>query len=704
MPTLDELRKTRLDKLQKLNGLGVAGYPAETVVRVSIAMAKSMEEKEVTIAGRIMAIRGHGKIFFMDVRDTTERMQIVCKADVMDQASLSLIELLDMGDFVKVAGTVGKTQAGEVSVFATTISLLSKSIRPLPNEWHGLTDVEERYRQRYVDLAINPEVKKVFETRSKVISYLRNYLDKEGFIEVETPVLQPLYGGASAKPFVTHHNALDVDLYLRIAVELYLKRLIVGGFEKVYEIGKDFRNEGMSRQHNPEFTMLEFYWAYATYEDLMQYTEIMLSSLVKELKGTMEITYQGQKLDFTPPWPRISYRDAVLKYTGIDIAVADTEKKLLSAIKEKNLNVDVTGAIGYGAILDTMYKATVRPQLIGPMYLTKRPTAFVALAKRLPEDPRFTASFQLLVMGEELLNAYNELNDPQDQAARWRESEELGKRGQEEFESFDEDYIRALEYGMPPTAGWGMGIDRLLTILEDQKSIKDVILFPTLRPETASVVHQSVVSKKVHSGKEIVQDIGIDRTSAQALLEEHIKDPITRMHCRESEVIMQAVAKRLGYDEVTWGIIGLLHDIDWEHTKLETTKHGVFATNILKKAGGSEFLIETIQSHVYGEGWSGAFYGPPEFKEKKRVTVIQHALAASETLTGLIIACAMVQPDKKLASVKLESLKKKFATIKFAAGCNREIIKECESIGIPIDEFLELGLVAVQQISGELGL
>ncbi len=484
MPTLDELRKTRLDKLRKLEVLGVSGYPAQTVEKTSIAAAKSMEEKEVTIAGRIMAIRGHGKIFFMDVRDTSERMQVVCKADVMDQASLALIELLDIGDFVKATGNVGKTQVGEVSVFAKTVSLLSKAIRPLPNEWHGLTDVEERYRQRYVDLVMNQDVKKVFETRAKVISFLRNYLDNEGFIEVETPVLQPLYGGASAKPFVTHHNALDVDLYLRIAVELYLKRLIVGGFEKVYEIGKDFRNEGMSRQHNPEFTMLEFYWAYATYEDLMKYTEKMLSSLVQELKGTMKISYQGQELDFTPPWPRISYRDAVLKYTGIDIAVSDTEEKLLDAIKEKNLKVDVTGAIGYGAILDTMYKVTVRPKLIGPMYLTKRPTAFVALAKRLPEDPRFTASFQLLVMGEELLNAYNELNDPQDQAARWRESEELGKRGQEEYESFDEDYIRALEYGMPPTAGWGMGIDRLLTILEDQKSIKDVILFPTLRPET----------------------------------------------------------------------------------------------------------------------------------------------------------------------------------------------------------------------------
>ncbi len=483
MPTLDDLRQARLTKLKKLTDSGIPAYPAETGFRETITEARKKDKKDVTVAGRIMAIRGHGKIFFVDLKDSSDRIQIVCKADVMEKSSFSLMELLDMGDFILVSGDVGKTQAREISIFAKKLRLLSKSLRPLPNEWHGLTDVEERYRQRYVDLIMNKEVKEVFEIRSKMISYLRNFLDRDGFIEVETPVLQPLYGGASAKPFVTHHNALDTDLYLRIAVELYLKRLIVGGFEKVYEIGKDFRNEGMSRQHNPEFTMLEFYWAYVTYEDLMTYSEKMISGVIKEIKGTMKLSYQGTELDFTPPWSRISYRDAVFKHTGIDIAVADDEKKLLAEIKKHKIAVDVTGAIGYGAILDVLYKSEVRPKLIGPLFLTKRPTAFVTLAKRLPEDPRFTASFQLLVVGEELLNAYNELNDPQDQAARWRESEELGKRGQQEHESFDADYIRALEYGMPPTAGWGMGIDRLLTILTDQKSIKDVILFPTLRPE-----------------------------------------------------------------------------------------------------------------------------------------------------------------------------------------------------------------------------
>lgn len=483
MPTLDDLRKARLTKLQTLTRLGVECYPAESSRKESVEEARRREGKSVRIAGRIMAIRGHGKIVFLDLRDETGRIQIVLKEDVAEKKAFELLPYVDMGDFLAVDGKVGKTQAGEISVFAENLRLLSKSLRPLPDQWYGLTDVEERYRQRYVDLLMNKDVKAVFETRTKVIKYLRNFLDRDGFMEVETPVLQPIYGGASAKPFVTHHNALDMDLYLRIAVELYLKRLIVAGFEKVYELGKDFRNEGISRQHNPEFTMLEFYWAFATYEQLMEYTEQMVAGLVKELKGSMVATYQGKELKFQPPWPRVTYRDSVLKYTGIDTHLADDEKKLLAAIKEKKMKIDTAGAVGYGAILDVLYKTSVRSNLVGPLFLTQRPTAFVSLAKRMPKDPRYTASFQLLIAGEEIVNAYNELNDPQDQAARWRDAEKLKKRGQEESEVFDADYIRALEYGMPPTAGWGMGIDRLLTILTDQKSIKDVILFPTLRPE-----------------------------------------------------------------------------------------------------------------------------------------------------------------------------------------------------------------------------
>lgn len=483
MAAIDELKKVRLQKLEALKKAGVDPYPGKTLRDQTIKLARTMDGKAAAVAGRIVSLRGHGKIMFGDLRDESGKIQVVFKSDKISQASFKLLECFDIGDFLTVQGEVGKTEAGEVSIFVRDFQIITKSLRPLPSEWHGLKDMEERYRQRYVDLLVNPTVRDIILLRSRIITFLRNYLDQNGFLEVETPILQPIYGGASAKPFVTHHNALDFDLYLRISDELYLKRLIVAGFEKVYEIGKDFRNEGMDRAHNPEFTMLEFYWAYADYEMLMKLTEEMVSRLLRDVAGSLKITYQGHEYDFTVPWRRITYRDALLEHTGIDINKADTEEKLLAAIKDKGTELDTSGIVGYGELLDVLYKHRARPKLLGPLFLTERPTAFVTLAKRMPGDPRKTASFQLLVAGEEVINAYNELNDPIDQADRWRESEKLAKRGKGEHEAFDADYIRALEYGMPPTAGWGMGIDRLVAILTDQHTIKDVILFPTLRPE-----------------------------------------------------------------------------------------------------------------------------------------------------------------------------------------------------------------------------
>ncbi len=687
MATIDYLKKMRLTKLAKLRGAGVDPYPGTITRKYTIAKARGLTGKDAAVAGRVMGVRGHGKIFFLDLIDGTGKIQVVLKSDVCSAKAFALTTCMDLGDFLAVQGEVGNTQAGERSVFAKNFQIISKAVRPLPSEWSGLKDIEERYRQRYVDLAVNPDVRDIFLTRSKVVTFLRAFLDGDGFIEVDTPVLQPIYGGAQAKPFVTHHNALDVDLYLRISDELYLKRLIVGGFDRVYEIGRDFRNEGIDRQHNPEFTMLEFYWAYANYDDLMKYTETMIASLVKELKGSYKFTYQGTELNFTPPWPRVRYRDVVLEYSGVDINKANDEKKLLAEIKAKKITLDLTGAVGYGALLDTLYKATARPQLLGPLYVTDRPTAFVALAKRLPADPTKTASFQLLVAGKEIINAYNELNDPEDQAKRWHESEKLGIQGQSEHEAFDEDYIRALEYGMPPTAGWGMGIDRLVAILTDQPNIKDVILFPTLKPENVTVKSEKLEGH---------QSLGITYGKANNVLEEYIKDPVTRMHCKESEAIMRALAKRFGENEEEWGIIGLLHDIDWELTKTDTKKHCIKCVEILKKNGASDYLVETIQSHGFGQIES--------LKGKLRQGRVQHALAAAETLTGLIIASALIQPDKKLLSLKPESLKKKFNTKKFAANCRREIILECEQIGLSIDEFLALGLKALQGIHEKLGM
>lgn len=465
---IEELIRIRKDKLQKLSKLNMPGFPAF-----------SGEWKRV---GRLMAIRGHGGLIFADLVNQSGKTQISFKKEKLEK-TWPAVELLDLGDFVAVDGEDYTTKAGEPTIDVAKWTLLTKAVRPLPSSWYGLTDVEERYRQRYVDLLLNPKVAEVFAVRTRVVKLLRQKLDEAGFSEVETPILQPIYGGATAKPFITHHSALDVDLYLRISDELYLKRLIVGGIEKVYEIGKDFRNEGMDRQHNPEFTMVEFYWAYANYEDLMFFTENILSEIVKEIKGSFKVTYQGNEYDFTPPWPKVPYRDLIRKDSGVDIDKENTEEKLLAAIRKHGTKLDLTGVAGYGAILDTFYKQISRPKIVGPMFLTDYPVSMKPLAKKKAEDPTKSASFQLLVAGFEWINAYNELNDPEDQKARWEEEMSLAKRGLSEYQVLDEDYIRALEYGMPPTAGWGLGVDRLVSFITDQHTLKDVILFPTMRPE-----------------------------------------------------------------------------------------------------------------------------------------------------------------------------------------------------------------------------
>lgn len=483
MATIDNLRKIRLEKLKKIRELGIDPYSATCKRKQTIGQARKMMGKKVAVAGRIMAIRGHGGIQFFDLRDESGRIQLVLKKENLSRITYHVSQLLDIGDFIDAQGKVFKTEAGEISVLVSDFHLLTKSIRPLPSKWHGLRDVEEKYRQRYVDLIINPKVKETFMIRTKVLTELRNYLNSHGFVEVETPILQPMYGGAAAKPFVTHHNTLDFDLYLRISDELYLKRLIVGGFEKVYEVCKDFRNEGIDRQHNPEFTQLEFYWAYANYENLMKFTEEMLTHVIKKVIGKLKIKHEETVLDFTPPWRRVTFRDLLYKELGIDINVVDTEQRLKKEIKKKKIKLDLKGIVGYGALVDKLYRETCRSKLIQPTLLLDYPAAMIALAKRKSEDPSKIASFQFLVKGFELVKAYNELNDPIDQKERWLEMEELARKGLEEHEVLDNDYVKALEYGMPPTAGWGMGIDRLVSFLTGSRSLKNVILFPTLRPE-----------------------------------------------------------------------------------------------------------------------------------------------------------------------------------------------------------------------------
>jgi len=442
----------------------------------------------VRVAGRVMTMRHHGKTCFLHLMDYTGRIQLYARADQL--ADFADFVNVDAGDYIGVSGELFRTRTGELTVTVREWTFLAKRLRPLPEKWHGLKDVETRYRQRYVDLVVNPEPRQVFLLRSRIIKALRDFLDARGFIEVETPMMQPIPGGATARPFVTHHNALDMDLYLRIAPELYLKRLVVGGFDRVYEINRNFRNEGVSTQHNPEFTMLEFYQAYADYQDLMALTEGMFVELADRLLGKRQLTWGDATIDLTPPWTRLTFFDALGKALGIPVS-PETDVPTLRAAAETHAAV----ALGeQAAKLDfqhddrerlwkEVFETFVEPTLVQPTFITDFPVELSPLSKRKREDPRLVDRFELFIGRRELANAYNELNDPAEQRQRFEEQEAQRARGDEEAQWLDEDYVRALEYGMPPTAGEGVGIDRLVMLFADQPSIREVILFPHLRPE-----------------------------------------------------------------------------------------------------------------------------------------------------------------------------------------------------------------------------
>lgn len=483
---LEDLQKERIKKLKNLEKLGINPYPSKVDAakdRLVINIARVKMGKKVSVVGRIRSLRPHGKIAFADLEDATGKIQLLFRQDPLKGEKFDLLPNLDIGDFLSVSGLVVQTQSGEITVDVEDFQILTKTTRPLPSQWYGLDDIEERYRQRYVDLIINPEVKKVFEIRHKVVRLIRQFMEEKGFVEVETPTLQPIYGGATAKPFTTHHNALDSKFYLRISDELYLKRLVVAGFEKVYEICKDFRNEGIDKQHNPEFTMIEFYWAYANYRDLIGFTEEFVSTIVKATLESLRIEYEGVEINFKPPFKKVTFNELIKENCGIDLDKIKTEEDLLKAVKNADIKLDLNGVVGYGPLCDELYKKVARPKIIQPTHILDYPADMKPLAKRKESDPTKAESLQLVCMGFELTNAYSELNDPALQKELWQEQMKLGKRGLEEHQVLDDDYIRALEYGMPPTAGWGFGIDRFVALITGQHTLKDVILFPTLKPE-----------------------------------------------------------------------------------------------------------------------------------------------------------------------------------------------------------------------------
>lgn len=484
---LSEILRVRRDKLKALQDQGLDPFQQTKFVVSHHAQEikdhfDDLENASVTVAGRLMSKRGMGKVSFCDLQDKSGRIQLYARKDEMDPEVYDRFKKYDIGDIVGVYGEVFRTQRGEMSVRARNIVLLSKSLLPLPEKFHGLTDKEARYRQRYVDLIVNPEVRRAFEIRSAFVKYLRNYLDSRGYMEVETPVLNTISGGATARPFITHHNTLDIDMYMRIATELHLKRLIVGGLERVYEVGRIFRNEGMDTRHNPEFTTVELYEAYADFNDMMDIFEELLSGAARDILGTYHVTWQGEDVDLSPGWPRMPMYEAVKQYTGLDFMAITSDEEAVAAAKSIGVELPETADKTWGNALYECFDQKVEEKLIQPTFITMHPVDVSPLAKRYAKDPRLTERFELFICRSEMGNAFSELNDPIDQRQRFQKQAELRAKGDDEAGMMDEDFLTALEYGLPPTGGMGIGIDRCAMLLTGSDSIRDVILFPTMKP------------------------------------------------------------------------------------------------------------------------------------------------------------------------------------------------------------------------------
>jgi lysyl-tRNA synthetase class 2 len=693
--------KDRLKKLDALKEKGILAFPERFERTHSLERAYGEKKgAKAVVAGRIMTMREMGKLAFVHLQDQSRKMQIVFELKHIGEEKFKLLKLFDIGDIIGVEGEIFTTQKGEISVLVKDYSMLSKALRPLPEKWHGVKDREICYRQRYLDLTMNKETKDRFLFRSKFIKTVRNFLEDNDFLEIETPILAAKAGGALAKPFVTHHNALDIEAYLRIAPETYLKRATVGGFERIFELARCFRNEGIDPSHLQEFTMLEYYVSYWNYEDNMNFTEKLITHVLDKLYGTLKVKIENQEIDFKTPWPRKKFRDLILEDSGIDIDKHKDVKSLKKAIKEKKIEIEDMNSFGLPNLMDALYKKVSRPKLVKPTFVIQHPVDLKPLARKNDKNPLTADTFQLLVNGWEIVNAYSEIVDPVDQRERFEEQSRLKAAGDEEAMEAEEDFLVCMEHGMPPQSGWGMGIDRIVTLLTGQDNLKDTILFPLMRPEGGAQDSSSNVSTENSGGAEgdkgLQIDVGITYKEAKKLVDEYIKDPGTRNHMRESEVIMRGLAKHFGADEDAWGILGLLHDIDWELTKDDHAQHTVKCVEILKKAGMTDEAIDIIVAHGYG-----ACGG---HEDKVRTKFLEHALAAAETITGLVYATALVYPSKKLADVKVKSIAKRMKAKDFARNCDRNVIKEAEKLGITMDEFYEIALKAMQKIAEEIGV
>ena len=686
--TNDE-RAVRRARRQSLIDSGINPYPIKSHVD---AHAAELEERYaqleagtdtadvVTVAGRARALRRQGKVAFIVCEDVTGSIQLFCRVNDLTPENWDLIGMLDTGDIIEATGIVMRTRRGQLSVAPTSLTLLSKSLRPLPEKFHGLSDREVRYRQRYVDLIMNPEVKETFVNRSRLVSNIRRFMEDKGYLEVETPILQETLGGANARPFITHFNALDQQCYLRIATELHLKRCIVGGMERVFEIGRQFRNEGMDLTHNPEFTSMEAYCAYSDLDGMKALTEELFQSCAKAVGKGEVIEYQGQSIDLRSPWRSASVAQIASECVGEDIDLDTPVERLRAICDEQGIEWDASW--GAGKLVFELYDELGERTIVNPTFVCDYPVEVSPLAKRKDDDPRLTDRFELIIAGHEYANAFSELNDAVDQESRFADQVAAKAAGDDEAMEYDADFVRALEYGMPPAGGIGYGIDRMVMLFCDEASIRDVLLFPHMKPEAGA---RPAAAKADGTLK-----TGLTREKAFELLKAYNEDPFHISHAETLEGLMRYFAQKEDPKNVEfWGQVGLLHDLDWEKFQ-DAVQHTVKAGEILLEAGATPELVRSIQTH-------NCDHNPdlpqPELRMEKW-------LFAVDELSGLIQACAKMRPSGSVTDMEVKSLKKKFKTKAFAAGCDRDIIaKGAELLGMELDELFAATLEACKAIA-----
>ena len=684
---INQLLQVRRDKLTELQAKGkdpfkITKFDVSQHSTDIINNFEELEGKTVSIAGRLMSKRVMGKASFCHVLDLKGAIQCYVARDSIGEEEYADFKKLDIGDIIGASGFVFKTKTGEISLHVESLTLLSKSLQILPEKYHGLTNVDLRYRQRYIDLIMNTDVRDTFIKRSKIISSIRRFLDDRGFIEVETPMLVPNAGGAAARPFETHFNALDEDVKLRISLELYLKRLIVGGLERVYEIGRVFRNEGVDTRHNPEFTLMELYQAYTDYNGMMDLTEELYRHLANEVCGSAVIKYGSNEIDLGKPFERLSMIDAVKKYTGIDFELVKDTSEAKKIADEHNIHYEERHE--KGDILSMFFEEFCEANLIQPTFIIDHPVEISPLTKRKPDKPEYVERFELFINGWEMANAYSELNDPIDQRERFKAQDAASAAGDEEANHTDEDFLNALEIGMPPTGGIGYGIDRLVMLLTDSPAIRDVLLFPTTK-NVEGGVRKNEEHNAMQGVKKEMKKLDITREEALKLLKRYNAEPFHIQHALTVEGVMKWFAKNLGYadEEDFWGTVGLLHDIDFEKWPDEHCKK---APELLREGGVGEEMIHAIVSHGYGLCCDVE----PEAEMEK-------VLFAADELTGLTWSAALMRPSKSTKDMELSSLKKKFKDKKFAAGCSRDVIKTgAERLGWELDTLLEKTLEAMK--------